>query len=357
MDDPSIDSPPSAAPGDAGMVMLDRERRVVLTSGVAVGAVLDQRGGTLESVVGERAAAALDPLVDEALAGRSRIGEVTLDDGRVLSVCGAPCHVAGAACVLSARDVTRERQLETRLRDAHRLETVGTLARRMAHDFNNILMGILGCADLAQRMIDDESRAHPFLEELKQAALRGSTLTRQLLVVARRSEARPALMRLEQAVGECERLLRAIVTDTIRLERVASGEGWAVRADHVELQQSLVHLLLNARDAMPSGGTVTVSTDEVTVSDTTVAPEGLAPGDYCVLSVEDDGPGMAPEVRDRALEPFFTTSAATRSGLGLTTVAEFARRAGGAALVTSAEGRGTRVSIFIPRAVPLAPPG
>jgi|GEM_PF-3580621 len=335
---------------DAGVVMLDGERRIVLASGAVLGAPLDLRGATLSELIGEAAAAGLDAVVAEALAGRSQTAEVALEDGRVLHVCGAPCAAAGAACVLSARDVTRERQLEGRLRQAHQLEMVGTLARRMAHDFNNLLMGMIGCADLAGRFIDKDSRAHPFLEELKQAALKGSALTRQLLTVARKSEARPALMRLDQSVTECERLLKSIATDAIRVELVTEGEGWAVRADSVEMQQALVHLFLNARAAMPNGGTVRVVTSEVTVPADGPAPEGLGPGEYCVLSVEDAGGGMAPEVLAHAFEPFYTTNATTSSGLGLTMVAESARRVGGAAMATSTPGAGTRVSIFLPRA-------
>ena len=354
---PIADDFPNRPGHDTTVVMLDGDLRVLSATGDALGADGPEvLGRTLAELIGATAALGLAPLVTRALAGEGESAEIALADGRIVGVRGAPCPIAPAACVLLARDLTRERGLEAKLREAHQLQTVGSLTQRMLHDFNNLLMGIMGCADLAQHFMPADGRARPFLAQLKEAALRGSALTRQVQAVGRRSLAPPALLQIEAVVGEAEPLLKTIVGDAVRLTVTPFEGRWAVRARAAELHQALVYLALNARDALPNGGAVTLALREVTVPHEP-APAGLHPGDYCVLAVEDDGPGMDAPVLARAVEPFFTTRGEARSGLGLTLVAEIAERAGGGVLATSTPGHGTRVSLFLPRAVPLPAPG
>ena len=333
-------------PQEATVLVLDGELRALVGSGTT-----GVRRQTLQELFGAAAARHLEPLVGAALRGEAGTTEVDGADGRVLRVSATPIDGDGPRCVVVAHDATHERRLEQRLRATHRLETFGLMARRMAHDFNNVLMGIMGCADLAQRFITQDSRAHPFLDELKQAALQGASLTRQLLGFSRRSEAPPSFLHVDSVISESEILLQSVMSERVRLE-LSLGEGaWAVRMDPAQLQLLLLNLVLNAADALPTGGAVRVATDEVTLPGREPAPAGLAPGDYCVITVADDGVGMEPGALARASEPFFTTQAA-RTGLGLTVVVEAAAGAGGGVTATSTPGAGTRVSLYLPRARP-----
>ena len=343
---------------DTAVLVVDQGRQVLLAEGgvwPAGAALPDARfGRPLHEVLPAALADRLGPLVDEAIAGASGGLELTDAAGRVFEFRSAPFAGALVGALLVSRDLTAQRRLEAELRRAQKLEAVGTLASGVAHDYNNLLMGMLGCADLALRFTAADSRARPFLEELKKAALRGGTLTRQLLLFSRRGEAPPSLVRLDGLVEESERMLRTALGDAVRLKVTLNAGRWVVNVDPGRLQQVLMNLVLNARDALPEGGTVTLSTAEERLeTDDPGCPEGLPPGEYGVLSLADDGVGMAPEVLARAFEPFFTTKGAGGgTGLGLASVFAIVEQAGGRITVASASGVGTLFRVYLPRVHP-----
>jgi len=344
---------------DTAILVVAPDHRVLLAEGAAWPAgtlAAPQRSGAmLDQVLAPAVVAAVRPLIADALAGASREAELHDDDGAVFELRAAPLlgHVHGALIV--SRNVTARRRLEVDLRRAQKLEAIGTLASGLAHDYNNLLMGMLGCADLALRFVPPDSRSRPFLEELKKAAMRGGQLTRQLLVFSRRNEAPPTLVQLDTIVDESERILRTAAGDAVHLVVQRAGGGWAVRADPGQLQQVLLNLVLNARDALPDGGTVTLTTGTTSWPPAAAdRPPGLPPGDYATLRVDDDGVGMTPEVQAHIFEPFFTTKAGGHgTGLGLASVQAIVEQTKGRITVASEPGAGTRICVFLPRTQPL----
>jgi PAS domain S-box-containing protein len=260
---------------------------------------------------------------------------------------------------VSIRDVTervrserRERDLESQLQEARRLESVGRLASGVAHDFNNVLTVILAnTADArAQSMLPVRERQR--LEIITDAAERGARLTQQLLTVARRQESSPKLVALGDALGGMRPFLSGLLgqQDQLRLHIAANP---SVRVDPAQLDQVIVNLIVNARDAMPEGGVVEVRLGVETLAASTHPP--LSAGAYAVLTVSDTGVGMEPGVVDHVFEPFFTTKSAGKgTGLGLATVWAITQQAGGHVFVTSTRGEGTRFEVYLPRSE--APP-
>ena len=257
------------------------------------------------------------------------------------------------ACI--ATDITervraqeeRER-MEERLHQAQRLESVGQLAGGIAHDFNNLLAVILNYADFVRDEVADGAAARD-VEEIQRAAERAAALTKQLLLFSRRDLERPEVLRPNGVVRDVERLLKRTLGEHVEL-RTELATGWPVRVDRGQMEQVLVNLAVNARDAMPGGGTLTIGTEDVEITDAAARsqPE-LSPGRYVRLTVSDTGQGMSQEVADRAFEPFFTTKPHGRgTGLGLATVYGTVKAAGGHVEIESARGRGTVVRAHLP---------
>ncbi|HEX6534720.1 MAG TPA: PAS domain S-box protein [Gemmatimonadaceae bacterium] len=260
---------------------------------------------------------------------------------------GAPVRLVG-----TIRDLTARKALEEQLRQAQKLEAVGRLAGGIAHDFNNILTAISSNAELARAIVPRGSPAREDLDEIRRAIARGSALTRQLLAFGRRQVLQPRVLDLNEVVLGAERLLTRLVTEDIQITLQLDQELWPVRADPGQLEQVLMNLVVNARDAMPHGGLLVIHTSNATI-DEPVQGVGLVveAGDYVRLEVRDSGVGMDAATRARLFEPFFTTKAHGRgTGLGLATVYGIVEQSGGMIEVQSEPERGSAFCILLPRA-------
>jgi signal transduction histidine kinase len=246
---------------------------------------------------------------------------------------------------------------EARLRQAQRLESLGRFAGGIAHDFNNLLTVIIGSIALARGELPAGSdEVEGDLTAAEQAAQRARELTRKLLAFARQREIETQVVDLNELLGDLKPILRRLLSERIRLEFTPTPGLWPVFADPGQLEQVVTNLTVNAGDALPDGGDITIRTWNFTLQGGGTASEALPPGDYVCLAVEDNGTGMAPEVLQRAFDPFFTTKPTGKgTGLGLATVYGFARQAGGDVVLQSELGRGTRAVVRLPRSTAPVP--
>jgi two-component system, cell cycle sensor histidine kinase and response regulator CckA len=270
-----------------------------------------------------------------------------LQDGRFLSI---------------VRDISDRRQAEhalaelrerdEQLRQSQKLEAIGRLAGGVAHDFNNVLTAIMGYADLLLEdfQIDDPRRLD--LAEIKRAAERAAGLTRQLLAFSRKQVLQPVELDPNAIVSGIDKLLRRLISDDVEFTFVAAPDLWRVVADPGQLEQVLINLVVNARDAMPEGGRLTIETRNQTVQAADAAsPRPLPPGDYAVLGVSDTGQGIDPRSVPLIFEPFFTTKPRGQgTGLGLATVYGIVKQSEGFIFVDSAPGHGATFEVYLPRA-------
>jgi PAS domain S-box-containing protein len=267
-----------------------------------------------------------------------------------------------------ARDITEQRRLETQLRQAQKMEAVGRLAGGVAHDFNNLMTIVLGCVDLAESSVCDEATVLGELVQIREAALRASALTQQLLGFSRRQMARPRPLSVLPLLVSLEGMLRRLIGEDIAIRFVDDGHaGAVVRADPAQLEQVVLNLVVNARDAMPDGGELRLAVECVMLDEAYCRTHpGARPGEYVRLEVSDTGTGMSDDVRTRVFEPFFTTKApGSGSGLGLSTVYGIVKQNEGYISIESSPGEGTTVHVLLPRlaidaptteAQPIAPP-
>ena len=246
----------------------------------------------------------------------------------------------------------RER-LEHQLLHAQKLESVGRLAGGVAHDLNNLLTAILGHTELAMTEPDVPGHLRADLGEVRTVTIRAAALTRQLLAFARKQVVQPRLLRLGDLVSDVETLIRRLLVENVEFAREPLEGDWLVMADPNQVEQVIVNLALNARDAMPDGGCVTVRTRAVTLdADFTAAHPECTPGDYVLLEVADTGVGMSAEVQSHLFEPFFTTKEMGKgTGLGLATTFGIVKQSGGHILVESHVDRGSTFRVYLPRAL------
>jgi PAS domain S-box-containing protein len=241
---------------------------------------------------------------------------------------------------------------EEQLREAQRMEAIGHLTGGVAHHFNNLLTVIIGRLDMAREALGaTRPEISARLEKASDAARRGAELVRRLLAFARRQPLAPKMLDLNRVLADMSELLRRTVGESIEFE-IRPGAGlWEVEVDPGQIELSLFHLALNAREAMAAGGTLRIETANVTLGDD--GPLDVTAGEYVTIAVTDTGSGMSPETLERAFDPFFTTKEIGQgSGLGLSMVHGFARQSGGTAKIESALGAGTTVRIYLPRATP-----
>jgi PAS domain S-box-containing protein len=242
----------------------------------------------------------------------------------------------------------RERALQDQLQRARRLESVGQLAGGIAHDFNNLLGVIMNYAEFVAEELEPGSQAHGDVEEIRRAAERAAALTRQLLIFSRRETVKPEVLDLIELIGGLENLLRRALGERVELDVVLDEELWAIEADPGQVEQVLVNLSVNARDAMPDGGRLLIEAENAELDDefAYMHPD-TAPGRYVRLKVSDTGTGMDAETVDRVFEPFYTTKP-DGTGLGLATVYGIVTGAGGRIDIYSEPGIGTTVKVHMP---------
>lgn len=261
------------------------------------------------------------------------------DDGKVRRILG------------SITDISEQKVLEERLRQAQRMEAVGQLTGGVAHDFNNLLTIILGNADI----LDEELSELPHLQRLAQmtldAADRGAELTNRLLAFSRKQPLEPKVLDIGQLVRGMEGLLRRTLPEHIDIHIVKPDDLWQIEADAAQLESAVLNLALNARDAMPDGGSLTIAMANTCLEEDDVGTEpGVNAGQYVVVVVSDTGSGMSPEVISRVFEPFYTTKEVGKgSGLGLSMVYGFIKQSGGSIQVISEQGEGTTIKMHFPR--------
>ena len=253
--------------------------------------------------------------------------------------------------VVNLRDVTQQVALESELRQAQKMESVGQLAGGVAHDFNNVLTVIAGRIDFLLGAPNLDAEQETDLAEIRKAAERATELTRQLLAFSRKQLLQPRVLDLNQILDEVEPMLGRLIGEDIRIRIMPGPNLGSVTADPGQLQQILMNLALNARDAMPFGGVITFQTANQKIAGG-AHPDAahVEPGDYVVLQVADTGVGMDPATQSRIFEPFFTTKAQGKgTGLGLSTVYGIVKQSGASIAVTSAPGAGTTFSVYFPR--------
>ena len=314
------------------------------------------------AVVGRLTEAMANPggRVDVAARVRHKDGSWRYLEGVLTNLLDDP-SVGGI--VNNYRDATERRSLEQQVIQAQKMEAVGRLAGGVAHDFNNILTAIGGYTDLllADLPLDDPRRQD--VDEIHRAADRAAALTQQLLAFSRRQVLQPKVIDLNALVSNVEKLLGRLIGEDVQLATALAHDVGRVRADPGQLEQVIVNLAVNARDAMPAGGKLTIETRNVDL-DAAYAAEHrtVVPGPYVVIAVSDTGTGMSTETQSHIFEPFFTTKEVGKgTGLGLATVYGIVKQSGGSIWVYSELGHGTTIKVYLPRVdeppEPLAAPG
>ncbi|RMG48625.1 MAG: PAS domain S-box protein [Acidobacteria bacterium] len=340
-----------------GMALVAPDERFLLVNQ----ALCEMLGYTAEELLQMRVADVTDPedveeealkkldLIEGRAGGFSMIKRYRHKSGRTIvgRLCVSVVRDAGgrpAFYVGQLEDVTEREALRRRLFQAEKMESLGRLAAGVAHDFNNLLTVILGGCELLEEELARRGVPAHDLEAIRQAGLRAKELTGQLLAIARRRPLRPRPIDLNEVVRGAESLLRRVLGEKVRLQIDLTEPVWTVEADPAQLQQVILNLAINARDAMPEGGELRLRTANVTLGD---GPPGA--GRFVELTVEDTGPGLPPEVRRHLFEPFVSTKSSREgTGLGLATIYGIVRQSGGDVTVDSDPGKGTRFRIRLP---------
>jgi PAS domain S-box-containing protein len=368
---------PSVEPRRADAILLQREERfrAVFEGALDAMMIVDEQGALTDvnqaacallnlpyqDIVGRRISE-LVPAEDQSL--RAEAWERFLDEGHTSGVLElvrpggerriaefrARSHVMPNRHLAILRDVTEQRQLEERLQLSQKIETVGRLAGGVAHDFNNLLTAILGYAELALDRLEPGHELRPDLEEIRRAGERAASLTQQLLAFGRKQVLRPKTLDLNTIVAGMDGLLRRLIREDIRLTTSLHEPLWSVEIDPGQLEQVIVNLVVNARDALPGGGGVTIDTsNELVSAEYARAHPPMRAGHYVRLTVADTGIGMDPDTLSHVFEPFFTTKERGKgTGLGLATVYGIVKQSGGFIWAESGPGEGSRFSIYLP---------
>jgi PAS domain S-box-containing protein len=249
-------------------------------------------------------------------------------------------------------DITHRKEMEEQLRQSQKMEALGQLTGGIAHDFNNLLAIITGNLQLLNEQLTSDPKIHAMLEDAIWSARRAGELTRRLLAFARRQPLKPDIINLNEVIGDMTELLRRTLGAGIRIEECLAPDLWQSLADRGELERALVNLAVNSRDAMRTGGTLTLETRNAFLDDGYAEQyEEVTPGEYVLVAVTDNGTGMPPEITERVFEPFFTTKEVGQgSGLGLSMVYGFVKQSGGHISIYSRVGQGTCVKLYLPRA-------
>jgi two-component system cell cycle sensor histidine kinase/response regulator CckA len=312
---------------------------------------------SVASVIGEKDHAALETALKAIVEGQGEVPpfDVTLVGGqrsaRVFVTPVADRQGGDEAAIVYLLDTTEQRALQEQFTQAQKMQAVGQLAGGVAHDFNNVLTAIIGYSDLLLASHRPTDPSFQDIMQIKQNANRAASLVRQLLAFSRRQTLRPQVIQLNDAVSDVQMLLKRLLGEKVELDVRYGRDLWPIKADVNQFEQVVVNLAVNARDAMPDGGKLTLRTSNV--SDTQSAAynlKGLTAADYVLLEVEDSGTGMSPEVMEKIFEPFFTTKEIGKgTGLGLSMVFGIVKQSGGFIFCDSVLGKGTTFRIFLPR--------
>jgi two-component system, cell cycle sensor histidine kinase and response regulator CckA len=297
-----------------------------------------------------------------------------------IEISASTLQIEGRSCLLMlVNDVSQYKQLEKALQEAEKkyqqirqweeqyhqaqkLEAVGRLTAGIAHDFNNVLTAINGFGELLQAELLPDDPLQEMTDKILRSGRHATDLVRQLLVFSRKQIIEPRRLALNMVVAEMNKMLQRVIGEDIELKTVLTPDLWMVKADPSQMEQVILNLAINARDAMPEGGRLTIETDNAVIDEDYAAGHlGVQPGDYVLLALSDTGYGMSQEVKAHIFEPFFTTKEIGKgTGLGLATVFGIVKQNGGDIWVYSEEGFGTTIKIYLPRAeqatLPLASP-
>ena len=320
-------------------------------------------GGKLSifALVAERDHAPLRQAIAAAVEGRGEIAplDVSLEppdaarSARLFVSAADPGSDEGASAIVFALDTTEQRTLQENLAQSQKMQAIGQLAGGVAHDFNNVLTAIIGYSDLLLVNHRPTDPSFQDIMQIKQNANRAAGLVRQLLAFSRRQTLRPQTLQLNDVLSELQMLLRRLVGETIQLDVVHSRDLWLVKADLNQLEQVIVNLVVNARDAMPDGGKITLRTRNLPASECARVKEmAVVPADYVLVEVQDDGHGIPADVQAKIFEPFFTTKEVGKgTGLGLSMVYGIVKQTGGYVFCESEPGAGATFRILLPRLV------
>lgn len=251
----------------------------------------------------------------------------------------------------TVRDVTEEREVSEQLRQAQKMEAVGQLTGGVAHDFNNMLAVVMGNIELAIDSTDEGSRTNTLLRNTLTRTERGAELVKRLLAFSRKQALAPSVVLLDDIVQSMTSTFGQILGETIQVVTRSVDGLWSCKADQGEIENALLNLIINARDAMPNGGMITVTASNATFDNEGAAAVDMVPGDYSAVTVTDVGTGMTADVLDHVLEPFYTTkSVGEGTGLGLSMDYGFVKQSGGGIRIETAPGEGTAITLYLPRA-------
>jgi PAS domain S-box-containing protein len=284
------------------------------------------------------------------LAGRRADGSVFPMDFHLGEI---PGGASGRRFVVTVRDIAERKETEAQLRQAQKMEAMGQLTGGVAHDFNNLLAVILGRLQMLEEELGDKPQLQGWARSGIKALERGATLTKSLLAFARQQALVPIELDLNAVVTDMEEMLQRVLGEKYEFRVIKGADLWSIEADSGQLQNALLNLALNARDAMPDGGKLTINVSNTELdADYAATHRDVRPGDYVLMSVSDTGVGMSQDVIDRAFEPFFTTKETGKgSGLGLSMVYGFMKQTGGHVAIYSEPGYGTDVRVYLRRKV------
>jgi len=341
---------PRGAVEDANETMLGLGLSPTDTAGAPVWNLPIWAAEESERLKGAVAAAAAGDFVRDEFRTQHASGE-----GLIVDLSLKPIRNPGGRVdliILEARDITEHKRDQTRVIQTQKMEVLGQFASGIAHDFNNLLTVIAGNLELAERRVKDDETTAKRIANAMNAVFQGRSLTDRILSFSRKKQLRPRSVEIEGVVAEAIGLSQSGLDENTQIVSDIAPDVWPCWSDPAQLQTALLNLLINARDAMPDGGRVLVR-----ASNFTMHPESrgerpdLASGDYAVVSVSDEGTGIPERIVEKVTDPFFTTKKlGSGSGLGLSMVAEFVEASDGKLTIDSSEGRGTTVSLYLPRA-------
>lgn len=341
-----------------GLAMADRDGRILFLNDAfarAAGVTADRKPTYPGDLVIREDQGAVADAVRRYAVGQQLSGDIAVrlrnqpDEPVALSLAGVR-GLGEAAVLLSLKDNSEESRLKRQVAQATKMQAIGQLAGGVAHDFNNILTAIIGHSDLMLMRHTPGDSDYDDIQQIKSNSNRAAGLTRQLLAFSRQQTLRPQVLQLPDVISEVSNLLKRLIGETIKLEVVHGRNLGAVRADPGQLEQVIINLAVNARDAMPQGGTLNIQTYAVTNSQVRdMRSEILPVGDYTALRVSDTGLGIPPELLGKIFEPFFTTKDVGKgTGLGLSTVYGIVKQSGGFIFAESEPGRGASFIIYLP---------